>query len=142
MAPYKINKECYLLRTCLVGAMRMLLLMVEQVFLPMREVCSMHNVGTQHTVRGERRPKGRENFSCLNFSCLAIKYEFHFTLATSTPNTSQEGELLQPKSDNLFFKPTLSHHVTRHFLLFLFIYLFYFLATPHGLWDLSSATRD
>ena len=34
-APYKIKKECYLLRSCLVGARRMLLFMVEQVCLLM-----------------------------------------------------------------------------------------------------------
>ena len=35
MTPYKIKKACYLLRSFLVGARRMLLFMVEQVFLPM-----------------------------------------------------------------------------------------------------------
>ena len=37
--------------------------------------CTMHS-------RGERRPKGRQIFLCLNFSCLAIKYEFCFTKKT------------------------------------------------------------
>ena len=40
-APYKIRKECYLLRSCIFDARRMLLLMVDQVFLTMREVWSM-----------------------------------------------------------------------------------------------------
>ena len=40
----------------------------------------MPDADTQRTVRGERRPKGRENFLCLNFFCLSIKYEFYFTL--------------------------------------------------------------
>ena len=35
VTPYKIGKACYLLRSCLVGAGRMLLFMVEQVFLLM-----------------------------------------------------------------------------------------------------------
>ena len=35
MAPYKIEKECYLLGSCLVSARRMLLFMAEQAFLPM-----------------------------------------------------------------------------------------------------------
>ena len=35
---YKIKKECYLLRSCLVDAGRMLLFMVKQVFLLMGEV--------------------------------------------------------------------------------------------------------
>ena len=34
VAPYKIKKECYSLRSCLVGVRRKSLLMVEQVFLP------------------------------------------------------------------------------------------------------------
>ena len=40
----------------------------------------MYNADTQCTVGGERSPKGREEFLCLNFSCLAIKYEFYFTV--------------------------------------------------------------
>ena len=52
--------------------------MVEQVFLLMREDWSMHNADTQCTVGGEGRPKGREEFLCLNLSCLAIKHEFYF----------------------------------------------------------------
>ena len=44
---------------------------------PTGEVWSMHNVDTQCTLRGERL-KGRENAFCLNFSWLAIKYEFNF----------------------------------------------------------------
>ena len=77
MTPYKIKKECYLLRSCLVDTRRMLLFMVEQVFLPI-EVWSIQI----HSAREEekRRPKGREIFLCLNLSYLAIKYEFYFTL--------------------------------------------------------------
>ena len=75
---YKIKKECYLLRSCLVDAGRILLFMVEQVFLTMGEAWSMHIYNVQ-CEWGERRPKGREEFLCLNFSCLAIKYEFYFT---------------------------------------------------------------
>ena len=55
--------------------------MVEQIFLPTGEACSLHDADTQCTVRGEKRAKGRENFLCLNFSCLAIKYEFYFTIS-------------------------------------------------------------
>ena len=36
--PCKIKKECYLFRSCLVGARRMLLFMVDQVFLPMEKM--------------------------------------------------------------------------------------------------------
>ena len=45
----------------------------------MGDALSMHNADTQCTVGRERRPKGREEFLCLNCSCLAIKYEFYFT---------------------------------------------------------------
>ena len=50
--------------------------MVEQVFLLMGEVWSMHNAHTQGTVRGEGRPKRREELLGLNFSCLAINMNF------------------------------------------------------------------
>ena len=53
--------------------------MIEQVFL-MEEVWSMHNAVTQCRVQGKRRPKDIENFLCLNFSYLAIKYEFYFII--------------------------------------------------------------
>ena len=55
-----------------------LLFMVEQVFLPTRMVWWMQIVDAQCTAEG--RPKGRENFVCLNFSYLAIKYEFYSTV--------------------------------------------------------------
>ena len=79
MTPYKIKKERYLLRSCLVDAGRMLLFTADQVFLLMVEVWLMHDADMQHTVGGERRPRGREDVLCLNFSCLAIKYEFYLT---------------------------------------------------------------
>ena len=61
---YKIKKECCLLKSCLIDAGRMLLFMAEQVFLLTGKVWSMHNADTQCTVRGEGRPKGREEFLC------------------------------------------------------------------------------
>ena len=60
MTPYKVKTECYLLRSCLVDARRMLLLMVEQVFLPIEEVWSIQIHSAQE--EGERGPKGREIF--------------------------------------------------------------------------------
>ena len=39
MTPYKMKKECYLLKDYLIGARRMLLFMVEQVFLPLGRFC-------------------------------------------------------------------------------------------------------
>lgn len=56
-----------MLRSCLDSG-RMLLLMVEPVFLLMGEFWSMPNVGTQGTVGDEGRPLDRKNFLCLNFS--------------------------------------------------------------------------
>ena len=40
---------------------------VEQLFLLMRKVWSMHNAGSQGIVQGERRPKGREKSFMLKF---------------------------------------------------------------------------
>ena len=80
MAPYNIRKECYLLWSCLVDAGRILLFMVEQVFLLMGEAWLMHNVDTQCTGEGRKEAKGQKKiFLCLNFSCPAIKYGFYFT---------------------------------------------------------------
>ena len=53
-------------------------LTVEQVFLLMEEVWSMHSAAIPGTVKEERSSKGKE-FLCLNFPCLATKYEFYFT---------------------------------------------------------------
>ena len=48
-----IKKERYLLKSCLVDARKMLLFMVEQVFLLMREIWSVHDVDMQCIVLGE-----------------------------------------------------------------------------------------
>ena len=60
VAPYKIKKECYLLRSCL-DAGRILLFMVEGKFLPKRKVWSMHNVA-RYTMHSGRREKARDDF--------------------------------------------------------------------------------
>ena len=39
VTPYKIQKECYPLKSCLADAGRMLLVMAEQVFLLMGDIC-------------------------------------------------------------------------------------------------------
>ena len=81
MTPYKIKKECYLLRSYLfTDAGRMLLF--EQVILLIGDVWWMPNADTQCTVGAERSPKGREEFLSLNNSYLVIKYEFYFTCAS------------------------------------------------------------
>ena len=85
MAPYKIEMECFVLRSCLVAAGRMLPFMVEQVFLPKGGVGAvLVNAWCRYTRHswGRRRTKDREKLLCLNFSCLAIKYEFYFTVPT------------------------------------------------------------
>ena len=62
MTPYKIKRGCYLLRHCLVVARRMLLFRVEQIFLPMGEVWSMHNEDTQCRVGGGGGQRAEKNF--------------------------------------------------------------------------------
>ena len=51
-------------------------LWLNRCFLLMGELLLMHDMNTQCTVGGERRPK--KTFLCLNF-CLARKYELYFT---------------------------------------------------------------
>ena len=67
--------------------------MVEQVFLSMGEVWSVHNANTYYTVEGEQSLMDREEFLCLNFSCLAIKYEFYVLKETKEKKKKKkEGE--------------------------------------------------
>lgn len=64
VTPYEIKKECYLLRSCL-GADRMLLFMVEQVFCQwgrFGRCIMMHKADTQYTEERKRRPKDRGKF--------------------------------------------------------------------------------
>ena len=56
----------------------MLLFIVEQLFLLMGEVWVMHNTDAQYA-QVERDCRRADNFLCVNFSCLAKKYEFYFT---------------------------------------------------------------
>ena len=67
MIPYKIKKEYYLLRSCLVDARRMVLFMFEQVFLLMGEVWSMHDADTPCRVGEGRRPTDREEHFIFKF---------------------------------------------------------------------------
>lgn len=71
MAPYKIQKVCYLLKMCLVDSRKMLLFVTELIFLLKEEAWSMTVQIHNAQQKGER---GRENLLCLNFFCLAIKY--------------------------------------------------------------------
>ena len=59
---YKIKKECYLLRSCLVNTRRMLPVMVEQVFLRMGAVWWRHNADTQCTVVGGEEAQEQRKF--------------------------------------------------------------------------------
>ena len=86
---YKIKKECYLLRNCLVDARRML----SRFSCWWGGVWLVHNADTLCTEQGERRPEGRE-LLCLNFPCLAIKYEFYFTQIMCWPGTSHLASLI------------------------------------------------
>ena len=72
------DQECYLLRSYLVGAGRMLLFMVELVFHE-GEGWSVYNTDTQCTVCGKRGPKGRQEFFMFKFflSCHKILILFH-----------------------------------------------------------------
>ena len=64
----------------LTDAGRKLLFLVERVFLPMgRSNCCIMQIRNAQQ-QGERRPKSREKILHPNLSCLAIKYEFHFTI--------------------------------------------------------------
>ena len=59
MTSYKIKKECNLLSSYLVAVWRMLLFMVEQIFLLMGEVWWMHSADIQCTVEGREEAKGQ-----------------------------------------------------------------------------------
>ena len=78
----KIKNDYYLLKSCLVGARRMLFFMVEQVFLPMEASWLKHNADWKCTVEGKEEVKSRKILH-LNFSCLVIKhqYKLYFTLS-------------------------------------------------------------
>ena len=74
VAPYKIRKECYLLRSCLADARRMLLFVVGQVFLPKGEVWLMCHADTQCTVGRGKETKGQKEIFLFKFflSCHKI----------------------------------------------------------------------
>ena len=58
MTLHKIKKECSLLRSCLMGARRMLCFTAEQVFLPMSEVWLMPNCKIRRAQqRGGKKPR-------------------------------------------------------------------------------------
>ena len=50
----------------------------------------LHNADTYYTVEGEQSLMDREEFLCLNFSCLAIKYEFYFLKETKGKKRRKE----------------------------------------------------
>ena len=79
VAPHQIGKKCCLFRNCLVVAGRMLFFTAEQVSVRMWKCgrCLMQVGGC--TVQGGRRPRGRDRFASLHFSCLAINYELYVT---------------------------------------------------------------
>ena len=101
-----------LLRRCLVDARSMLLLKVEQVFLPLgrsgRIVMQIRDADTRcrHAMRGEEREgaKGQGSIFMFKFSCLAIKYEFYFTKSPLSfnvlPQNLTQYPFLGPQQDH------------------------------------------
>ena len=79
VTPYKIKKECYHLKSWLVGTRRMLLFVIEWVFLPRGEVWLMHNADTQCTVEGREKAKGQKKVFMFKFflPCHKIWILFH-----------------------------------------------------------------
>ena len=71
MTAYKLKEECYLLRSCLIDARRMLLFMVEEVFLPVREVWLMPNVQRRGEVQSAEEKKGFVFFFWWGACCMA-----------------------------------------------------------------------
>ena len=83
MTPLQDQEEMLPLKSCLVGARRMLFFKAEQEFLLMGKVWSTCNADTQCTVEGTEEDKEkRQNFMFNCFSCLAIKCIFYFTEVT------------------------------------------------------------
>ena len=67
----KTLKKLYF-KDLFINVTRMLLFMVEQVFLTMDNIWSIYNADIQCTVGGREEAKGRDKFLCLNVSSLAI----------------------------------------------------------------------
>ena len=63
--------------------LRILLFVVDQACVPLRECCSMHNVDTQCIAERGEGANGQRQFLCLSCSCLTIMYEFYFTNGNS-----------------------------------------------------------
>ena len=78
MAPYKIKKECYLLWSCTVDSRRMLLLVVEQAFLPLGEVWSMCDADTQCTGEKSKETKEQGHFLMFFHSFVALPQNVNF----------------------------------------------------------------
>lgn len=77
MTPLQDQEEMLSLKSCLVGARRMLLFKVEQQFLLMGEVWSTHNADTQRTVEGTEEDKEtRQNLCLIFFPVLLLNVYF------------------------------------------------------------------
>lgn len=103
VTPYEVEKECRLFRSCLVDAGRMSLFVVEPVFLLMGEVCVMPIADTRCTVRGEGRPKGREDFlfkylwSChKNMTFISQRYGMETVVLALGPTDGSMGHAAEP----------------------------------------------
>ena len=93
----------------------MLFFMVEQV---LGEVWSMHNADTQCRVQEKRSSKGRQEFFCWNFLCLAIKYKLYFTASPVTVHpgrTSIKESLEWSTGQKSITQKKLGENTYRHF---------------------------
>lgn len=79
MAPYKIKKECYPLRNCLVGARRMIMVYGRAGTSADGEVWLMHSADMQCMVEGREETKGQRKFFMFKFllSCHKILILFN-----------------------------------------------------------------
>ena len=78
------RRDVNLLSGCFADDRRMLLFIIELVFLMIEEFWLMDNADTLYTVGGERKTKVKDKFLCLNFSYLDIKHDFYFTHTNKT----------------------------------------------------------
>ena len=74
MTPYKIKKECYPLRSCLVSARRMIMVYGQAGISADGEVWSMHNANMRYMVEKREEAKGQRKFFMFKFllSCHKI----------------------------------------------------------------------
>ena len=112
-APHEIKKGCCVSRSCLLMLGECCSLCLSRYFCWRWEVWSIRSADEQRTEQGERRSKGREEFLCLNSSCLEIWkifilkfYLFRFLLLLGLPGGS-DGKEFTCKAGDLVSIPGL-----------------------------------